>query len=241
MAKQSGLGDNLYIDGIDLSGSVGALGSIGGGPAVLEMTAINQSAFAREGGLRDGRLEFSSFWDTEVAHPTLKGLPTTDRIVTYYRGTALGGQVAGLVAKQINYDPTRGNDGSLLLAIEALANSYGIEWGKSLTAGLDLSTSGVPGAAVDFDASTDFGLQAYLQVQSFTGTSADITIEDSADGSTGWTQIAAFASVTVFGAQRIQTARDATIRQHLRFNISGTFSVCNFALAVVKNDTEVLF
>src|SRR6266545_6925038 len=115
MAKQSGLSDNLYVDGYDLSGDIGAVDSIAGGPAALDVTAIDKSGHERLGGQRDGSLEFTSFFDDAALaeHAALKGLPTTDRVVSYFRGTLLGGQAACLVGKQINYDPSRNEDGSL--------------------------------------------------------------------------------------------------------------------------------
>src|SRR6266545_7652533 len=155
MAKQSGLGDNLYVGGYDLSGDVGAIGSIAGGPAALDVTAIDKSGHERLGGQRDGSLEFTSFFDDAALaeHAALKTLPTTDRIVSYYRGTVLGGQAASLVAKQINYDPTRGEDGSLTFKVNALANGYGLDWGRSLTAGKRSDGGAANGTGVDFGAS----------------------------------------------------------------------------------------
>ena len=44
MAKQTGLGDNCYVSGYDLSGDVGSLGRVGGGPALLEVTAGTSKA-----------------------------------------------------------------------------------------------------------------------------------------------------------------------------------------------------
>ena len=40
----------------------------------------------------------------------------------YTRGTTLGNPAACMVAKQINYDPTRAADGSLTIAVQAEAN-----------------------------------------------------------------------------------------------------------------------
>jgi hypothetical protein len=243
MAKQSGLGDNLYVGGINLSGDIGSIGSIAGGPAVLEVTPINKSGFERLGGLRDGRIEFSSFFNDAVggAHPTLKVLPIADVVVSYWRGTLNGGQVGSLIGKQINYDPTRGNDGSLLIATEALANSFGLEWGRGMTDGDDSIGGASSGGAIDFGAEANFGLQAYLHVFGFTGTSATVAVQDSADGSTGWADVVAFAAVSGVGDQRVQSSRTENVKQFLRWNITGTFSSLIFALSAVKNETAVVF
>ena len=44
MAKKSGLGNNLFISGYDLSGDVGAIGSIASTRGVQDVTSINKSA-----------------------------------------------------------------------------------------------------------------------------------------------------------------------------------------------------
>jgi hypothetical protein len=76
VGKQTGLGDNCYISGYNLSGDVGSLGRIGGGPALLDVTGIDKSAFERLGGLRDGGVDFSAFFNPAAgqAHPVLSAL-----------------------------------------------------------------------------------------------------------------------------------------------------------------------
>ena len=58
MAKQGGMGDNCYVGGFDLSGDIGCLSRIGGGPALKEVTGINKSGIERIGVLRDGEISF---------------------------------------------------------------------------------------------------------------------------------------------------------------------------------------
>jgi hypothetical protein len=245
MAKQTGLGDNLYVDGFDLSGDVGAIDQVGGGPVALGVTAINKSAMERLGGQRDGALEFTSFFNdaTDQEHLALRGLPTTDRVVSYFRGTALGGSAASVVAKQINYDGTRGEDGSLTFKAQALANGFGLDWGRSLTAGKRTDGAPTNGASVDHtDVTTAFGWQAFLHVFAFTGTSVTVTIQDSADDAafanlTG----GAFTAATGQTSQRLEGGRTATVRRYLRAITSGTFSNAVFAVVFTRNLTAVAF
>lgn len=152
MAKQSGLGDAFFLDGRDLSGDTASLGEIGGSIGLIDVTGINKSAFERIGGIRDGRIEWVSHFNDASGqqHATLSTLPTTDRILTYCRGTSLGSPAASLVGKQLNYDPTRDNDGKLTFAVRAEANAFGIEWGKQLTAGKRTDTTGTSGTSVAF-------------------------------------------------------------------------------------------
>ncbi|SEC04700.1 hypothetical protein SAMN04490357_1045 [Streptomyces misionensis] len=249
MSKSSGLGDNLYISGFDASGDISALGNVGGGPAALDFTAINKSAMERQGGVRDGRIEFTAFFNHVAAgtgtHEKLSALPTSDVILTYCRGTNVGDPAACLVSKQINYDGTRGNDGAFTFAVSAQANGYGLGWGRQLTAGLRTDTAATQGASIDTVAATSFGAQAYMQVTAFTGTDVSVKIQDSADNVTfadvpglTFTQITAAPA-----AERIATAPTATIRQYLRAVTvtTGGFTNLSFSVVVVKNESAVTF
>ncbi len=146
------MGDNFYVSGVDLSGDTASLGEIGGSIGLIDVTGINKSAFERIGGIRDGRIEWVSHFNdaTSQEHPTLSTLVTTDRILTYCRGTTLGNPAASLVGKQLNYDATRADDGKLTFAVRAEANAFGIEWGKQLTAGKRTDTTATNGTAVEF-------------------------------------------------------------------------------------------
>ena len=250
MAKQSGLGDNLYVGGNDLSGDTGSIQTIGGGPALLEIPGIDKSAMERIGGLRTGVVDWLSWFNVAAlsAHPVLSALPTADVIVSYFRGTVLGGQAAGMTAKQVNYDPTRGADGSLSMGVQAVSNGFGIEWGNSLTAGKKADTGAANGTGVDLSASTAFGLQAYLHVFSFTGTDATIKIQESSDDASG----DAYADVVGGGfaaissaptTERIATATGLTVEQWLRAitTTSAGFTEMTFAVVVVKNTLLPVF
>jgi hypothetical protein len=250
MAKQSGLGDNFYVGGYDISGDTASLDEIGGGPAVIDVTGINKPAFERIGGLRDGRIEWTSHFNvgagTDGTHNRLATLPYTDRHLMYFRGTTLGGPAACLVGKQLNYDMTRADDGKLSIKVRAESNSYGIEWGTSLTAGKRSDTTATNGTSVDFGTgSTAFGAQFYLQVFSFTGTSCTVKIQESSDNGAG----DAFADVTggTFTAatgitvERLQTGRTQTVERYLRAVTTGTFTQCTFAVVAIRNDTAVAF
>jgi hypothetical protein len=251
MAKQSGLGDRLLVAGYDLSGDTGAIERIAGGPALQEVPGINVSAMERIGLLRDGSIAWTAWFNkaTDQAHSVLADLPTTDVHVMYLRGTALGNPAAACIGKQINYDPQRGEDGSLTIGVEVLANAYGTEWGQQLTAGLRTDTAATNGSSVDggtsmdAGASSSFGLQAYLQVTAFSGTSVTVTVQDSADNSsfsavTG----AAFTAVSAArNTQRIATATNQTVRRYLRIATTGTFSNAEFAVMVVRNTAAPAF
>jgi hypothetical protein len=241
MAKTSGLGDNLYVGGYNLSGDIGSLSRIGGSITTQDVTGIDKYGFERIGLGRDGGIEFTSFFNGAAgqATPVLKTLPTADVVVSYFRGTAIGNPVASLVGKQINYDPTRADDGSLTFNTQALANGYGLEWGDQLTAGLRTDTAATNGTSFDTGSSLAFGAQAYLQVAAFTGTDVTIKIQDSADN-VSFTDVTSFAFTQVTAApftQRIAIGNTATVRRYLRASTVTTGGVTSvtFAVQVTKN------
>jgi hypothetical protein len=248
MTKQNGLGDGLLVGGYDLSGDIGSIKSIRGPMVPSVVTGINKSAVERVGGLRDGGMDYTAWFnpDTAAAHPVLSALPTTDQVAMYLRGTTLGSPAACLVGKQLNYAPTRAADASLSIEITMVANSYGVEWGVQHTAGLRADTAATNGTGVDGTAATDFGLQAYLEVSAFTGTSVTVKLQESSDnGSTdAWADVTGggFTAVSAARAtQRIETARDLTVERYLRVVTTGTFTAATFCVVVVRNQTEVLF
>lgn len=248
MAKQSGLGDALLLDGYNISGDINALGEIGGGPNPLDMQGIDTSGNERRGGLLSGRMEMTALFNDGVgaAHVAFSTLPTTDRCLTYLRGQGLGSPAACLVGKQLGYDPNRGPDGMLTETVRGESNGYGLEWGVQATPGVRSDTGATNGSSIDFGTgSTLFGLQAYLQLTAFTGTSVTVKLQGSSDNGAGdaWADITdgGFAAATAIGWQRIQTGRTQTIERYLRVVTTGTFSAASFVVVVVRNDTAVTF
>ena len=238
MAKEAGMGDNFYIGGYDLSSDVAALNTIACRRAALDVTAIDKSAHERISGLLDAEISFNTWFDTatDLEHAALSTLPTTDRSCLYFHGSTVGNSSFGLIGKQINYDWSRGQDGSLSGTVQVLTNGTAGDWGDMLTTGKQTFTGAANGTSIDYTAvSTAFGAVAYLQVFSFAGTSATFAVQDSADN-------AAFAAITglTFTAatgrtdQRLATAVGATIRRYVRISVTGTFSSCVAAVSFTK-------
>lgn len=239
MSKQGGIGHALYIQGFNASGAIQALGRIAGGPALLDSTDITQAAMSRLAGDRDGHIDTTAFFDPalNMTHDKLSALPRTDVILTYCCGSTIGAPAACLNAKQINYDGNRTADGSFTFAVNSDANGYGLEWGLLTTAGIRTDTTATNGSSLDNGASTAFGLQAYLQVFSVTGTSVTVKLQDSPDNVT-FTDVAsgAFAAATTGGtAQRIATSNTQTVARYLRVATTGTFTNAQFAVVVNRN------
>lgn len=245
MAKSSGLGDNFYIAAHNLSGDIGSLSGVSSSIAPLPVTGIDKSAHERIAGLRDGSMEFMTYFnpDAGAAHPVLSALPSGNVVMSYFRGTALGNPAASMVGKQINYDGSRGDDGSFTFSVSASANGYGLDWGRSLTAGVRTDDEATEGDEVDFGTgSTEFGLQVYVHLFAFTGTSVTIKVQESSDnGADTYADVvgATTGALVAPGAVRVATANDLTVERYLRVVTTGTFSNAEFAVVVVRNEAEV--
>lgn len=239
MAKQSGLGDQLYISGYDIGADINSIGGLSTPRATLDAPDITQSAMARLFGLRDGSAEFTSYFNpsTNQAHDVLSVLPTTDVHLMYLRGAARDNKAVGLVGKQVDYAPTRGDDGSLTMNTSAQSNAFGLDWCRQLTAGKQTDSAAANSTAINTTASAAFGFQAYLQVFSLASGTATITIQDSADNiNFDPVTNGAFTNVTARTVERIQSSSaTATVRQYIRVATTGTFSNLVFAVAINKN------
>jgi hypothetical protein len=251
MAKASGLGDLLYVDGVDLSGDVGVVDTLSSPAAVQDITGINKFAFERLLLKRDGIIKFSPFWNQAAGvgaeHGVLSTLPRTDRLLSYFHGALIGSNAANLLGKQIDFDWKRDNNGALTGNVDAQGNGFGLEWGNQLTAGFRTDSAATNGTAWNGAASTSFGFQAYLHVAAFTGTDVTIKLQDSADNVT-FADVAsgAFPQITSLPSPigvRLAVGGTATLRQYVRASTvtTGGFTSVKFAVNVVKNTQAVSF
>lgn len=224
MAKRTGIGDRLYLGSYDLSGDVGAIQSIASPRTVLNVTGIASDAFERLLALADGSMAFNSFWNDAGSYPALSALPTTDVIVTYATGTAIGDAAAGLVAKQSEQSGDRGADGSLVLATTAVANGSPVEWGVLITNGKQTFASSGTAAPVDHGAATAFGASAYLHVFSIASGTATVKVQHSSDNST-YADLITFTAASAATFERKTTAAITTsVNRYVSVTITGTFT-----------------
>lgn len=247
MAKSNGLGDQLYVDASDLSGDVGAISRIASPSAALTTTAINATAVERIFAGHDGEITFNTFFNdaTGQEHLTLRGKSSgVDRIASYFRGSAIGNVSAHLVAKQINYDPSRGNDGSLTSATQCLGNLYGLDWGYQLTAGKRTDTTATNGSSLNNGAASATGLAAYCHVFSVVGTSVTVKIQGSSDNGAGdaFADVISFTAVnggsTGFERKALSTLTTA-VEQYLRVVTTGTFTSAVFAVGATRTPVQL--
>lgn len=250
MAKQSGLGSNLYVGPYDLSGDVGAVTRIETMRGQQVVTGIDKSAVERIGLLRDGAINFAAFWnfDAGASVKVLQAAPRTDVVVSFFAPTlAVGGAAASMVAKQINFPIARGQDGTLGATIDAKANGSGLEWsgggtgdGMLTTGKQSFATGTVDGTSIDLGSvSTLFGAAAYLHVFTMPSGTLQVTVQDSANNS-AFTDVTglAFTATTGPTAERKQTAVNATIRRYVRVECSGTHGTALVAVNFIRYLTD---
>ena len=242
-AKTTGLGDDLYMTGYHIGGAIRQL-TVGGGPTnQLELTDITQLAHARAGGQRTGKFALVSYLDiaSPGAHTAFSPLSTSDQVVTYLRGQALGNPVACCNAKQINYNPTRANTGELTFAVDAESNGFGLEWGIQLTANPRTDTTATTGAFFDQGAGfpTSNGAQGYLHLVGFSGTSVDVTVQHATTSGGAYTTLLDFGAQTGIGSFRATAA--GTVNEFLKVVTTGTFTSAVFFVAFMANLVPVVF
>lgn len=152
MAKQGGLGMACYVDGNDVSGDIGSISTISTPMKPLDVTSVADMAMERIGGPRDASIGYTAYFNPVGAHPVFSALPTADRGFMVCIGTAVGSPAACMVAKQLNYDPTRGTDGSLTEKITASSDGFALDWGKLITgagSSIRVDTAATNGTGVD--------------------------------------------------------------------------------------------
>lgn len=248
MAKVSGLGDQLYVSGYDLSGDVGAIQRIACPRPTLGVTGINSSARERVQGMSDGEITFNSWFNDadDQQHEVLQAKGTIEYVM-YFNGSTLGNPAAMLVALQTNYDWTRGADGSLEATIQTLSKgaigatplNKGLEWGKMITAG-KITHATATSTTGEVTAQTTAGYAAQCQIFSLASGTPTITIEDSSDTTNGvdgvWVTLEAFTINSAQSAERIEGS--GTVDKGLRITTSGTFSNLVFAVALRRGISQ---
>jgi len=240
MAKKSGLGQQIFVHGYDLSGDVSTIENAGSPRELLDATALNAPANERLVGLSDGNISVASWFNdsTEQEHAAFKGLPTADRIVSWVFGATRGDVAACLVAKQINYDGSRGSDGSLSFTIDTQANGVALDWGNTLTTGKETHSSATTSTARDDGATTGYGLVGILQTVDVDSGTATVSIQQSADNVT-FANILSFVAVSAAAAPTAQRLTlSGAILRYLRVSTTGTFGNCDFCMVTRRGTAQ---
>ena len=240
MAKQSGLGQQIFVHGYDLSGDVATIDNASSPRGLLDTTALNAPAHERLLGLSDGNIGVSSWFNdaSEQEHAAYSGLPTTDRIVMWVFGATRGDVAACLVGKQINYDPSRGSDGSLTFTIDTQADGVALDWCNTLTTGKETHSAAAVSTSRDDGATTGYGLVGILSVTDLDSGTATVSIQQSADNVT-FANILSFVAVAAASAPTAQRLPlSGAILRYLRVTTTGTFTNCDFCMVTRRGTAQ---
>lgn len=242
MAKKSGLAQEMYVAGYDISGDVGSVSSMAVTSNSQDVTGLNQSAHQRIGTLHDASIAFDTFFNdaSNALHDALKGLPTTDVGAMYLTGTTRGDGAFCMEAKQIDYNWTRGADGSLTGTTEARSSSGGANWCRLLVKKVTHSSAtDETGIVAPGGAQTTKGAVGYLQHMSAGSGTVEYDIEDSSDSTNGsdgaWANLLAFADVaTPWNPITGRVQVTGNVEKWVRASTNGTFTNAVFAMAFYR-------
>lgn len=261
MAKQTGLGARAFVQGIDISGEVNAIGSITSTQESLDVTTIDKSATVRLPGREDGSIAFNAWFDPGTL-PLAAFPPSSDALHVPYAWTsaakpptgqrgvmaqiaasgtpALSDAVAMLQARQANFDVQRQPGNALACTATFQADGAGIVWGKALTAGMGRThASAASGTSIDDAAASSAGAIAMVQARLLGERHGNAGDPGSADNSS----FAAITGMTFMGGGQHRRAHGAAggssatqaIRRYVRVASTGTFTDFPLAMAYRRN------
>lgn len=173
----------------------------------------------------DGPLDVSS--STNDPFDILTDFKATGLPLTYApRGLATGTEVLLADTLESNYTSSNTPTGTADFSLSAQVTG-GVDSGVSVEDLTAITATG-NGTARDLTAASTNGGVAHIHVTAFSGLTSDVvTIEQSANGTTGWTTLVTFASVTGVTSERVVVAPGTSVARYLRVvdTVTGTGSV----------------
>jgi len=235
MAKSAGLNSSFFLGGFDISGDVSAIDRIAGPRTTYDVTAINVSATERIYGRGDAEIDFTTFFNDASGqeHLALRGLPRTDVIALACLQSTAGDVCAFTEGKQIDYNWSRPDDGSLTGKVSVRGDGAALEWGTLVIAKSTVEGTG-NSASQDNGASSAAGAAAVVMCTAFSGSNYTATLQDSTDDSSFATLIA-FTQITAVNKAERKTV-SGTINRYTRVNHAGTFSAVDVIVAIRRGD-----
>lgn len=231
MSKVHGAKSKLWLAQYDVSGYSNDIA-----PAMtrdpVDVTAQGQVAPAVKTfipGLLTWKFTEKGFWDYAVGTPddVMNALFGTQAQLMYSPPGGNAGDVAygGYSAPFTQYDIMNPLNGAVAFQLAVTGND---KLSRCKVLGAKTATAGENGSAQDLGASGTAGIEAFLAVTAFTGTSATLKVQSSADGATGWADRGTFTSITAATSERI--AAGTTTDRYLRYALSGTITSISFVV-----------
>lgn len=235
-------GDHLQVlvDAYELTGDHNQI-TIDDSYKLLDATSFGMAAERYIQGQRSMGLSHKGYLNPDAAasHPVLKGIAVNGVVsvlVGQNAAPVLGDPVFNLLTQQEFYT-TKPEIGQVIPFSAKFANRGELGgWGQVLAVPGSI-TNTATGSNLDNGAATSKGGAAFLHILQDTNTdSYSIVVEGSADGSTGWTQMAAFSSNGQnLGSERASLV--SNVLRYLRYKATRTGSAgdtLRFAISVVR-------
>ena len=231
-----------------MSGDVGSISNVSTPRGTQDVTGLSRNAHEVLLTTGDGQISWEAFFNDAAGgtHLTLGALPTTDVHIMYMTGETLGDPTFCAVVKEIDYAPTRADDGSLTIAVEAqLSAGEPAEWCRMLKSnGTHSSATDEVGHLTDSGgAQTTAGGVGYLQHFSAASGTVEYDLEDSSDSSNGsdgaWANLLAFSDVaTPYNpiAERVEVT--GNVEKYVRCSTNGTFTTAVLAMAFRRGTAQ---
>jgi len=227
MPKMSGSGQRLIVDGVDISGSVTAIGGANVSVNLAAHTGLDKYALERIALLASGSLQVATWFDPTGSHDAFKDSPQSDAEATLLFPGGAGQPVAHITAEKASYSLTRSADASFTGAADFQSTGGSpLVWGKQLSVGAETFVGAAQTISLDSGAGTTGGYW-FVQCLALTGTDVIIDLETSSDDGVGdgWASYGG-GSVTfaAVGGEMIAIPDATAVEQYVRADISGTFT-----------------
>jgi hypothetical protein len=182
---------------------------------VLDVTTLANTAKTYIVGQQTSTMSIGLFMDAAVVAHAATWETTTPQPVTYCPNGMLITAECMLADALLTQWSTSAPVGGVVEMSISTQNTGPLGGAGVVIGAFGAITTTTNGTAVNNGAATSTGAVAHVHSTAFSGlTSNTITIQDSADGSTGWTTIGTFTAITGTTYQRITIA--GTVRQYTR-------------------------
>jgi hypothetical protein len=216
MAFSHGALAKLYAAGYDLSAFFTSV-SIPQDIEALESTTFGADSKAYTPGLKDATLSAEGLFDgAEGAVDDVLSTALGSSVIWMIlpAGEAFGSRGKGMAAQTTTYEVSAAVDGLVEISVES-QGSGGAEPILVLSPWSEAKTGSGNGDVFDSGAASTSGGAMYVHGRVVSSTEVDLSIQDSADGSTGWTEIATI-EIPALARRGSRIAIAGTIRRYVR-------------------------
>ena len=226
----------VLVGGYELTGDTNKIG-IDDSRKLLDTTSFGMASERYIAGQRSMMLAHNGYLnpETSASHPVMQGV-AVDGVVSVLIGQnaepVIGDPVYNLLTIQQMYE-SNAEVGQVIPFSAKFANRGALGgWGVALAIPVTITNS-TTGSNVDNSGASSAGGAVFLHILNATSTDTyALTVEGSADGSTGWTQIATFTlDGSELGSERV--AITGAVPRYMRYKATRTGSAGdNLELAV---------